>query len=142
MKVSYINNKQVPPILLFLVMVAILGCSKQSDESVNQARVRLPFELTCEVNLSIPKGASISLASDGSRKFNPPIHPIGTISNIQCNGKAIELVSPELKEGVLTTKDFGDIEVVLSEVGYQGGGLEFRATPKQIEKMKKFLRTK
>jgi hypothetical protein len=68
--------------------------------------------------------------------FNPPVHPSGTVSGLKLYGKDIPLASNELRDGVVTTVGFGDVEVLVT--GLRGGPVyEYRASPADIAKLKK-----
>jgi hypothetical protein len=133
--------------LFYAILIAstfyLSGCGNKSEtEPLYQTPIRIPFELMTDVKITIPEGTHASLIDgvwDGSMRFDPPVHPIGHVSLLQSNGKAIVLVNTEITNGVVTTRDFGDIEVWLLGAGPRGGGLEFRASPRQIKAMKQYL---
>lgn len=72
-------------------------------------------------------------------KFDPPVHPNGTIKDLTYNGQRIDLISTEIQKGYLKTKEFGNLEVLLLGAGPRGGGVLFRATNEQITKMDKMI---
>ncbi len=114
----------------------------ESTSTAGQERVIIPFPLKSTVDISIPygsKGKPMDGPLDGSMRFEQPLHPVGSISNLKYEDNEIELVSSVLTDGILETVKYGGIEVILFGTGPRGGGFKFLATPKQIEKMKKAL---
>jgi len=104
-----------------------------------RVKVELPFE--AYINLKIPEGAK-SRVPEGvwdpsAANFDPPIHPLGTIDTLKLYGKVIPLKIKELKEGIISTNDFGEIEILLTAISNGSAILEYRAFPSDIEKLKK-----
>ena len=64
------------------------------------------------------------------------IHPKGKIRSLELNGFKIEIIDPILQDGLLRTKDFGNIEVVWKRTQYlDEQKLQLFATKMQIRKL-------
>ena len=83
-------------------------------------RVNLPFaEIKADVRLEVPEGAEGVFAQDGAWgvrniRFKEPIHPIGEVRSLSINGSPIVLERTQLVGGMLRTRDFGEMEVLLT----------------------------
>ena len=111
----------------------------ESQKSEVRIKAELPFE--AYIKLKIPEGAK-SRVPEGvwdpsAAIFDPPIHPLGTIDTLKLYNKVIPLKIKELKEGIISTNDFGEIEIFLTGISNGGAILEYRAFPSDIEKLKK-----
>jgi len=105
-----------------------------TEPATPAVRVKVDLQIDAVVHLTVPPGTVAKLNSDLSAKFDPPVHPLGTIDSLKLYGKAIPLASKDLKEGLLTTVGFGDFEVFMTRDS--GANLELRAFPADIEKLK------
>jgi len=107
-----------------------------------KVKIELPLELNAR--LEIPEGARMTLSDGpmeynrGNSDFDPPVHPKGTIETLSLHGKVIPLKTRDINDGIISTKDFGEIEVILLGIRNGGGLLEFKAFPSDIEKLNKF----
>ena len=137
--------------------IMMASCDKQSSEKTTNSDTRnsqnstqpatpavriktdLSFEAT--VSLKTPPDAVSKVAAgrwdSSASEFDPPVHPIGSFQNLRLNGKDIPLANNDLKEGILTTIGFGEIEVLLTGTNNGRAVLEYRALPADIEKLKK-----
>lgn len=123
----------------FLGARSITTTAAQAPKSPN--RIKMLFDFKADVHIQIPSGTTTSL-SDGpidltTSNFNPPVHPLGSIEWLTINGKKVTLLSTVLKNGILSTTDYGDIEVLLTGVQRGQCILEYWVHPAQIEKIKK-----
>ena len=133
----------------------LAGCGKQPDKNTSASeneppdsepakpavRVKMDLALVADVSLRIPQGTvskvPAGLWDPSAADFDPPVHPLGTVESLKLNGKDIPLASKELKDGLLTTVGFGEIEVFLKGIRGGDADLEYRAFPDEIEKLKK-----
>ena len=111
-----------------------------------QTRIPLPFEITVDWRVEVPKGVELSLGGDGlwgaamlNAKFKEPVHPIGYVKSLQIEGHQVALENTQLDEGLLSTKEFGDIEFFL--LG-PGGDSEVWATREQIKAIAEMIASK
>lgn len=81
-------------------------------------------------------------AQDGATIGNftalKPQRPQGSINSLSIAGHDIALESPTLRDGMLTTRDFGDLEVLVTGAG-SGGGIRLQATLDQVMAIRAFL---
>ncbi len=124
-------------IVVFLIL-ATVGCSRESGSSTE--RIQLPFEvIRADLDIEIPSGTEGRFAGDGEWPprmiFDPPVHPLGHVRSLQIDDMDVELRSSELTDGMLATRDFGEIEFILLGPGQ----IEARATRKQIVKIEKWI---
>lgn len=107
-------------------------------------RMPLPFEnVSADLDIHL-SGVTGRMTSDGPwgespLSFDEPVHPLGDVRSIKIDGRNVSLKSTKINEGLLSTENFGDIEIVMYGTGNQ---IEARATRPQIEKMKKWLSSK
>ena len=113
-------------------VVADLPFAAEVDISFGSSRLR---------GRTAPQGAMSTVAAGewdpGTGIFETPIHPLGTIKSLELYGKDIPLTSNELKDGLLSTAGFGEIEVFLKGFVHGQALLEYRALPPDIAKLKK-----
>jgi hypothetical protein len=160
------NAKQKTCTILAIVVSTtglFFGCSQKNPESSERTaqptetaspkteppasteKVKIPYDFEAAAKINIPPGAtgSVSFNMDpGTTDFKPPVHPSGSVESLSFQGVSIELAAPEIKGGILSTKDFGDVEVLLLGLRQGRAVLEFRATQTQIDKLKKKLTNK
>ncbi len=122
--------------IIFFVY-AVVGCS---NDSADTERVSLPFDsIEADVDLHIPPGTEGKPSGDGawppSIVFDPPVHPLGEVRWLRIEKKDVPLESTELKDGMLKTKEFGDLELVM----LGPSRLELHATRAQISKIEDWL---
>lgn len=61
--------------------------------------------------------------------FDPPVHPTGEITWLSIGGHDVPLTDTRLKDGMLETRDFGAVEIILPRIDRT----EMLATPSQIK---------
>ncbi|MEX2215294.1 MAG: hypothetical protein WD768_14270 [Phycisphaeraceae bacterium] len=119
---------------------------KESPATVldNSEKLKLPFpSIKLDLDIQIPPGTSGKFARDGvfgdpsNIQFDPPVTPLGRILSVTIGGRSVPLSSTTLKNGMLSTVDFGDIEVRL--VGPLK--VELWATRPQIRQIDVFVET-
>jgi TRAP-type C4-dicarboxylate transport system substrate-binding protein len=149
-------------IILLIVVLVFAGCRKDQPDSSDRdntgsepvttilqkhretPRIRIPFELKVDWHVTVPEGVEMSISGDGvwgaaaftNAKFKQPVHPIGYVASLEIEGHYVSLKDTKLNEGMLSTKDFGDIEFFL--IGPQQS--EAWATRRQIEDIAKALK--
>jgi hypothetical protein len=114
-----------------------VGISRLSETE----RTILPFK-NMEADLNLTYGNVVgSVSGDPSKSnFQKPIHPSGQVNNLKINGRLIVLVDPNLKDGMLQTRDFGSFKVIMMGTGE--GQTAIFVTRSQIKMIAKWLETK
>jgi hypothetical protein len=103
-------------------------------------KVKITFDHIIYAEIEIPDEIKYSENADGSPVtilFKTPLHPEGKVISLVLSELPIEIVNAELKNGILVTRQYGDIEVFV--VGLKNGKaiFELRATQDQITSMQK-----
>ncbi len=100
---------------------------------IKKVKITYDCKIDTEIELSenIKKLVSTDLETS-TTDFETPVHPEGKVVSLEICEMPVEIRDAELKKGVLTTKSYGDIDVIL--VGLKGGEsvFELQATEKQI----------
>jgi hypothetical protein len=125
-------------LIVVSLVLATVGCSRESGSSTE--RIKLPFEvIRADLDIEIPSGTEGRFTGDGEWPprmiFDPPVHPLGHVRSLQIENRDVALRSTELTDGMLATRDFGEIEFILLGPGQ----IEARATRKQIGKIEKWI---
>lgn len=125
-------------LIVVSLILATVGCSNEWGSS--SERIKLPFEvLRADFDIEIPSGTEGRFAGEGEWPprmiFDPPVHPLGHVRSLQIEERDVALRSTELTNGMLATRDFGEIEFILLGPGQ----IEARATRKQIVKIEKWI---
>ncbi|MEZ5920708.1 MAG: hypothetical protein R3C60_05090 [Parvularculaceae bacterium] len=68
--------------------------------------------------------------------FDPPIHPAGRITWLKIGGHDVPLADTELKDGMLETRDFGAVEIIMPRTTRT----EMLATRAQIKAIEAWLK--
>jgi hypothetical protein len=68
--------------------------------------------------------------------FDPPIHPEGRITWLTIGGHDVPLADTQLKNGMLETRDFGAVEIIMPRTDRT----EMLATKRQIKAIEAWLR--
>jgi len=79
-------------------------------------------------------GADMNPASGSFTEF---VHPEGRVTALSIQGRKVEIADPNLKNGILTTKEFGGVELVMA--GLSEHQRAFLATREQIQAIAKWL---
>ena len=108
-------------------------------------RVQLPFRpITGDVDLSagnfLARGSGDGEPLTGMNFTTlEPQTPQGKVNSLTIAGHDIGIAVTELQDGMLTTDDFGDLEIVLTGSG-SGGGMQVRGTADQIRAIGEWLK--
>lgn len=118
----------------------LLACSapEQSGE-----RVQLPFgSIQGNFDITLPPGTIGRGNQDGAAAgnplavtFEPPVHPLGHVKSLEIEGQDVALEATELKDGMLRTQRFGELEFLLLGPAV----FEIRATRGQISQIQSWL---
>lgn len=102
-----------------------------SDQLVN-----LPFaSIEADLDLTIPDGTEARFAENSGvwgmieMRFPEPVHPGGEVRSLAIDELDVALVETTLVEGMLKTRDFGELEVLM----LGPSNIAMRATRSQIE---------
>ena len=80
-------------------------------------RMPLPFKsVSLDGSIDL-RGAKVTM-KDGlwgvqAMRFREPVHPDGSIRSLTIDGHKVPLVSKDLRKGILSTRFFGDLEVIM-----------------------------
>lgn len=94
--------------------------------------------------IRVPGGVMARGCPDGDGQivgiacFDPPIHPEGRITWLKIGGHDVPLADTRLNAGMLQTRDFGAVEIILPRTNRT----EMLATPDQIEAIQEWLERK
>lgn len=107
-------------------------------------RIQLPFdEVTLDVDLQIPSGTTMKFDYSGGAwgatptTFTKPVHPTGHVKSISIGGHSLLLASSEIVEGMVATKDFGPLEIMMRGTGK--GKVHVLATRNQIKAIRNWM---
>lgn len=154
------DSKCASAVILVFCLVS-LGCRQQSaktnatgtsspaerfktdttETSSPAGRVKIDLQLEADPRLTVPDGVFAKVAHGAWDPmvsiYDPPVHPLGTIEHLTLYGSDVPLASREIKNGMLATRDFGEVEVFLAGTGHYGLHLIFCAYPADIERLRK-----
>ena len=110
-----------------------------TSETNPSVRVKVDLPITGSDYELDYKNARFTLA-DGplnlsSGKTCDPVHIGGTIAKLSLYGKDIPLSTNRMHDGLLSTRDFGDLEVFLTGIRDGSPVLQFRAHPADLERL-------
>ena len=109
---------------LLVALLTVIACSKDEATKDDGTKKNLPFRFAVYGKLST--SGTFSPGLDG--EFHPIklVHPSGSVIRLTCDGANVELVNGDLKDGIIATKEFGELEV------FDGpNGLEVHGTDTQ-----------
>jgi hypothetical protein len=156
MKITGVVAMRIPcSIAIIMILVPLVGCGRQSDNgkvnaldhSVSQesqqaqtkssdegkmlTRSKLPFTFKGQGKVMQLPGA---FTLDSHLNPSGPAPPFGNIYSLSVGEVTVELLDTELKNGMLATKEFGDLQVVVVN-----NVAEFHGTDEQRKKIESFL---
>lgn len=112
-------------------------------------RIGLPFkDILLDGDLTASPVGAVRILSDGpvigeTTMYEKPVRPSGNVRSFMVEGHRIDLQNPNptVENGVFTTKQFGDIEVVwLGSRIPQGNIAQIRATYTQIQAIRNWVK--
>ena len=127
-------------IILFLLPVSCDNRDATSEYSRKLKKVKISFEHKMDTEIQIPRAVKCSMPGDtdsSTTEFDTPVHPTGKVISLEISEMPIELKNTELKNGILSTKDYGDIEVLLTGLKHGKPVFELRTSQPQIDYLKK-----
>lgn len=121
----------------FLILGVLVACTSEPEE-----RQLVPFDdWRGGHEIQIPGGVWAKGCPDGDGQpigiacFDPPIHPEGHIRWLTIGGHDVPLADTRLKDGMLQTRDFGAVEIIMPRTNRT----EMLATPTQIRSIESWL---
>jgi hypothetical protein len=129
-------------VLALFPCALVTGCKHQETAKADTrgaaalSRITVLLPIQAQVDLTIPAGTVGKINPDLSTRFDPPIHPLGTVQSMSLYGRQIPLASHDVKDGFIDTVGYGKLELL--DGGFRDGAesLELRAFPADIEKLK------
>lgn len=139
-------------IVIMMALIPLVCCGQQSDsgkgntvdhgvsqetqaktpnESMVSVRSKLPFAFKGEGKVMQLPGA---FTLDSQLNPSGPVPPFGHIRSLSVNEATIELLDTELKNGMLSTKEFGNLQVIIVD-----NIVEFHGTDEQRKRIERFL---
>lgn len=137
-------------VIIILITVFNSGCDNKEEFSSSfkspfgpkkePEKVKITFDHIIYADIEIPEeitGSENTDISPSNILFETPLHPEGKIASLEISELPIEIIDTELKNGILVTRQYGDIEVFV--VGLKNGKaiFELRATQNQIASLEK-----
>jgi len=103
-------------------------------------KVKITFDHKINTEIEIPEGLTGSVSTDAdpsATDFETPVHPVGRVMSLEICEMPIELKNTELKDGILSTREYGDIEVLLVGFRRDEAVFELRSTRPQLVNLTK-----
>lgn len=104
-------------------------------------RLLLPFNIKIDWHVTVPNNVEL-IMQDGpwpqvlyNAKYKTPVHPTGYAKALTIEGQPISIANGEIKEGILHTDDYGDIEFLMTS----SSSSEVWATRAQIKAIAKMI---
>ncbi len=130
-------------LMMAIVGVLCVGCErKPSDLKPTRILIDLPLEISSMLLNTPMQMSPDGTVVQGDRIFNPAVHPVsGTLVALRLYNIDIPLSTNEVKDGIITTADYGEIEMLLT--GFRDGvpTIEFRALPEVVDKLRAAYQT-
>lgn len=138
-------------IVIIILMTALnSGCDRKEEvpssyqspfgPKKEPEKVKITFDHIIYAKIEIPEEYKDSENADISQSnilFKTPLHPEGRIISLELSELPIEILDTEIKNGILVTRRYGDIEILVAGLKNGKAIFELRATQKQITSMKK-----
>ncbi len=125
------------PFLLSVAIGMLIACTGEP-----QKRQLVPFDdWRGGHDIQVPGGVMARGCPDGDGQivgiacFDPPVHPEGHIRWLKIGGYDVPLADTRLEAGMLQTRDFGAVEIILPRTNRT----EMLATPDQIKAIQEWL---
>ena len=123
-----------------MMLGILIACTSEPEE-----RQLVPFDdWRGGHDIQVPGGVWGKGCPDGDGQpigiacFDPPIHPEGHIRWLKIGGHDVALADTRLREGMLQTRDFGAVEIIMPRTNRT----EMLATPSQIKSIESWLADK
>ncbi len=136
--------------LIFIILLSMFsgGCGNNEETSGISSpfgpkeleKIIITFDHKIETDIEIPEGIKGSASSEmdpSITDFETPVRPEGNVFSLRICEMPIELRDTELKNGILSTKNYGDIEVYMLGLRQGESIFELRATHNQIISLEK-----
>jgi hypothetical protein len=138
------------PIFLIVVIVLIFifnGCDSNNEPTISSpfgpkviTKEIITFDHVVKAEIKKPEqaaGPAAAEMTESAIEFETPVHPEGRVVYLEISEMPVELKDTELKNGLLSTRKYGDIEVFLKGFKQDEAIFELLATQKQIINLKK-----
>jgi len=137
-------------VIIILTSVFYIGCDNREETPSSLSspfgpkkipeKIKITYDHKIYAEIKIPEEVTGSVANNMetiNTEFETPLHPEGEVISLELGEMPVEIKNVELKDGILLTSRFGEIEVLL--LGIKDGNkiFELRATQKQINNLKK-----
>ena len=130
-----------------IVLICIFNGCDNSETTISSpfgpkvvVKEKISFDHIINAEVKIPeefKGSATADIDKSEIEFETPVHPEGRVNYLEISEMPVELKDTELKNGLLSTRKYGDIEVFLKGFKQDEAIFELLATQKQIINLKK-----
>lgn len=130
--------------IIFIVLFSMLfgSCDSSNNEPAISSpfgpkkieKIIITFEHKLKSEIELPEGVTGSTSPDTdplTTEFKTPIQAEGKVTYLELGEMPVELRDTELDHGILATRDYGNIDILLLGLKQGEPVFELQATPKQ-----------
>ena len=138
MKSYFRSIPWIPVIILISLLPA--GCENRDAGRRKLEKVKITFDHIIKAEIEIPERVKDSMTSEtdpSATELETPVHPEGKVTYLEISEMPIEIKDTELNDGILTTRGYDDIEILLVGFKQNEPVFELRAAQPQIDYLMK-----